>query len=454
MEILEWLGRFHPVVVHLPIGMILLGIFLLILSDRKPEWQLNTPIRITFFCSLITAAVAAAFGWILAWEGGYDLNTLRLHRWLGIGVVLFSGVLWMMHRKPRRKSKSILFSSILITGLLIFTGHNGGKLTHGEAYLWEQAPTFVKNWISFEERTAYPEYTDPDSCLIFEDLVYPVLWDKCGSCHNNKVAKGGLNIETGEALLEGGRNGSVVETSVNQSELFKRITMDPQSRKFMPPKGAPMSYQEINLLAWWIEEGVPMGKPVSQTQPSDEIKQILLSRHNLDTKPKTFLEKTKVARLDSSVILELNENGFKVIPLSVNSNFLDVKWSPGDSASLRSSISLLTKASAQITWLDLQDAQVEDDMLTEIGQLKNLLRLRLNKNPITDKGIEQLRSLSHLESLNLYGTNITDVSLDILSGLQSLKRLYVWQTQVTQAGANKLKISNPHLEVILGISFE
>ena len=275
MEILEWLGRFHPVVVHLPIGMILLGIFLLILSDRKPEWQLNTPIRITFFCSLIAASVAAVFGWILAWEGGYDLNTLRLHRWLGVGVVIFSCVLWMMHRKPRRKSKSILLSSILITGLVIFTGHYGGKLTHGEDYLWEQAPGFVKKWVSYEERTAYPEFLDPDSCMIFEDLIYPVLWNKCGSCHNNNVAKGGLNLQTGEALLEGGRNGSVIESDLHQSELFKRVTMDPQSRKFMPPKGAPLSYQEINLLAWWIEEGGPLLTSVTQTKPSEEIKQIL-----------------------------------------------------------------------------------------------------------------------------------------------------------------------------------
>jgi len=59
----------------------------------------------------------------------------------------------------------------------------------------------------------------------------------------------------------------------------------------------------------------------------------------------------------------------------------------------------------------------------------NLEKLRLEKNPITDKIIDQLAGLKHLEALNLNETNLTEVGIQKLKQLPGLKRVYQWNVK-------------------------
>ena len=77
----------------------------------------------------------------------------------------------------------------------------------------------------------------------------------------------------------------------------------------------------------------------------------------------------------------------------------------------KSQIELLLRAKEQITWLNLSNKNITNDMLKTIGQLDNLTRLKLNNNPITDLGISYLTNLNHLEILNLYGSSVTEKSI-------------------------------------------
>ena len=94
MEILNWFGRFHPALVHLPIGILIIGVILQFLARRRPDWQLEKATQKTYLVGFLSAVVAALAGWFLAREGGYEASTIFWHRWLGILMVLLSFFLY------------------------------------------------------------------------------------------------------------------------------------------------------------------------------------------------------------------------------------------------------------------------------------------------------------------------------------------------------------------------
>ena len=107
----------------------------------------------------------------------------------------------------------------------------------------------------------------------------------------------------------------------------------------------------------------------------------------------------------------------------------------------------------QITWLSLGDCNINDELLPVIGQLTNLSRLKLEKNPITAEGIKSLEGLENLESLNLFSTQVGDAALASFQKMKKLEALFLWQSQFTAEAAKKLTEGNPNLEVNLGLSF-
>ena len=453
MEILNWFGRFHPAFVHFPIGLLVAGVIFHWIAIRRPTWKGAEIVPSLYLIGFITSAIAAFAGWMLAQEGGYDMETIFRHRWLGILMVVISFLLWRMTRKGELSAKgSKWLGAGLVFGLLL-TGHLGGEMTHGEDYLIESAPEFVKKLVSYEEGTAYAVLEDPDSTQVYEDIIKPIFQGKCWTCHSSSITKGGLNMEDLEQFLEGGKNGKVIEANAETSELYKRITLDPERRKFMPPKGTPLSFQEVALVEWWIDQGATTDKSVTAVEAPPAIQAILLGRHKLDTKPKSHIEKTKVEPVTEELMNEVAGQGFAIRQIAMNNNFVDVKWKDIDTLDVNQKINVLSQVADKIAWLDLGNSNLSDDALSTIGSMNNLVRLKMENNPITDNGIKSITNLKHLESLNLYNTKISDLCAADLGQLKSLKKLFIWQTDFSEDGINQLKAAVPDVEVIGGYTF-
>ncbi len=88
------------------------------------------------------------------------------------------------------------------------------------------------------------------------DEVQPLLEAKCYSCHKGSKIKGGLRLDTLEASLAGGDadGPAITPGKVEESSLIWRIHHDAED-DIMPPKGDPLSEEEIALLEKWVEEG-------------------------------------------------------------------------------------------------------------------------------------------------------------------------------------------------------
>jgi hypothetical protein len=50
-------------------------------------------------------------------------------------------------------------------------------------------------------------------------------------------------------------------------------------------------------------------------------------------------------------------------------------------------INLLQTLKGNITWLNLSNCELKDEMLSALSELPNLTRLRIQKNNLTDSGI-------------------------------------------------------------------
>src|SRR3954471_11900100 len=90
----------------------------------------------------------------------------------------------------------------------------------------------------------------------FEKAVRPVLAGHCQSCHGADKQKGGLRLDSREALLTGGDAGPVVVPGEpDKSRLISAVHHAGDSPK-MPPKGK-LDDGQIAALTAWIKHGAP-----------------------------------------------------------------------------------------------------------------------------------------------------------------------------------------------------
>ena len=81
-----FLAPFHAVVLHLPIGFLMLGAILEFYRRNRQSEELKSVVRLVIWLSLLSGIVTACFGLLRASGGGYDPRVVELHRWSGLAV--------------------------------------------------------------------------------------------------------------------------------------------------------------------------------------------------------------------------------------------------------------------------------------------------------------------------------------------------------------------------------
>ena len=146
MDFELFFGRFHPLIVHLPIGFILLAIiFEGIGLFKKSIIVWKRPVLFALFFGIIASIFTIITGLLLASDSSYDATAIDRHKWLGISVLILSTIIFTVKLKSKEYSpeKAGKFMALLVVSISL-TGHYGGNLTHGESYLFEYAPEFMQ----------------------------------------------------------------------------------------------------------------------------------------------------------------------------------------------------------------------------------------------------------------------------------------------------------------------
>lgn len=254
---LAWLGRLHPLVVHLPIGFLILLAIVECAAARVRFGAAVAARPVILVGCLISALVAAACGWLLAAEGDYAPGPLAWHRWLGTALVPALLVLGLLGRTAGRLYRLWLGATL---ALLIAAGHFGGVLVRGENYLfpWRTAQGAAEA----TGNDLAPGGGIHESPTIYHALIQPVFDQYCVGCHGPDKAKAHLRLDGPEHVWRGGDSGAVIEPGQGaRSLLIKRLRLPLSSDEHMPPEGKPQPRaDQIALLEWWINLGAPTNR--------------------------------------------------------------------------------------------------------------------------------------------------------------------------------------------------
>lgn len=432
--------------VHLPIGILLIALLLQWLSQRSQYALGEGALRLLWVSGTLASWLSCATGYLLSLSGEYDEQTVDWHMWMAVSLALLASLLCVLIFK-HVTGKWFRAASLLLLLLIMITGHLGGSLTHGADYLTSglsnsdgQPKTVAKVIPNIQEASAYT------------DVVEPLLQSKCYSCHGPTKQKGGLRMDSPAWLLKGGKEGQVIRGGqADQSELIKRLLLAREEEHHMPPKEKPqLSERQIALLHWWVEQGADFTKKIKELPQAEKTKALLLSFQGpAQQKMPSTVPEEPVDAADEKALQRLRDRGIIVLPVAQNSHYLMVNLTMA-AAIKDADIELLLPLKKQLVWLKAGGTNISDTALQFISQCSQLTVLQLNSTRITDRGLPLLRSLSNLQSLNLVGSSVSMQGVMPLQSLKKLQAIYLYQTQVQSADWKQLTRAFPRVQLDSG----
>ncbi|HCZ35748.1 MAG TPA: hypothetical protein DHV26_07455 [Cytophagales bacterium] len=431
---MEFIGRLHPLLVHLPIGILLLVVLFEWLPFRKPYKSLRRSIRIILWLGFFAALSSVVSGLLLKENGDYEWQSVKQHQFAGIALTLITGV-YAWARGQKQFKRIYKFLSVLMLALIIVTGHLGGTLTHGEGFLFEA-----------KSNNADLAQVNLQQAHFYNDLVQPILDSKCYACHGSGKQKGKLRLDAPEHILKGGKGGVVlVAGKTDESEMINRTLLPLDDDDHMPPKEkAQLTPTEIEILKLWISSGADFNKSVIESNQLTALQKII------STKATSMAEvpEGNTDAADQKIIQSLSRLGAVVLPVADGSNYISVNLV--NVTAIDSSFDLLVKLKQQLVWLKAGDLPVADSHLDQLSQLTQLSKLSLERTAITDSGLTQLNTLTNLQYLNLNQTKITTTGIKSLEGLKNLQSLYIYGTGAKATELAALQQAFPNTKIEFG----
>lgn len=453
MDIIQFFGRFHVLVLHLPIGILMLAALFEIYTIYK-KISRNPLINAIWFWGAVSAIFACILGWLLSQGGGYTADAVFIHRTFGlltalVAVITYLYVTFIQSRIPL----VILVLSIGQLFLLFNTGHYGANMTHGETYLVDKAPNIVRTALGFAEHAIPREkITSLEQADVYLDVIEPMLQKRCVSCHNDNKQKGKLNLNSIEGLFKGGKSGKAIAAKdLQHSKLYKRITLEHDEKGFMPAEGkTPFSQEQTKAIAWWINAGAPTQGKVTDYIQQKQDKTLLSQLFDLNS---NGFNLPAIEAISLEQEQGLVDGGFVIKRLSQKHQYLDLDLSVKNSPLTDQGLLALLSVKQHVVALNLRKTQVTDLQLSQIGKLSNLMKLKLNQNTVSNEGIKHLTSLSKLRYLNLYKTAIDEGLLDTLMQFSSLEKVFVGETNISFESAKAFSAkSNILLQGVLPVT--
>jgi len=268
-ELWQILGRLHPLVVHFPISLLWVGLFLECIAWRKKSDQFHSAIGVILWVGTISAALAVGLGFILINQDEYSGNTITIHQWSGIVTAILSGLtLYAFIAKEAKSYRLLLFLTVLGVS---FAGHYGAMLTHGEDYLdlkkEEKTQKITLNpSLNVEKLTGDMDENQQQDLGI---EARNILANHCFDCHSIKKSKGKLRLDALAYILKGGKEGPAVKLGHPEiSEMIRRIKLPASDDDAMPTKGKRLSKKEIEILEIWVKQGAPWPNTALKSAPS------------------------------------------------------------------------------------------------------------------------------------------------------------------------------------------
>jgi len=442
-EFSQFVGRFHPLAVHLPIALVLLVVVLECAGLFQSGKHLQASAGFVLALAATSALVAVFLGWMLGRSGGYEGALVIRHMWGGVSL---AAALVICCAIRGRNAKLYGVALLAIVGLTAWTSDQGGKLTHGEGFLTEHMPGKLRLMLGVappakkhasansaittttNSLSASGSAPTPASVAFFTSRVAPIFEDKCVQCHGPEKRKGKLRLDTFDYVMRGGKDGVVVKPGdTKNSELYRRVTLPRDHKDAMPAEGKPgLTPAELKVIEFWIASGAAetlSAERVSAAPPPPPVKPVLPPLA-ADYRPRS----SQIAALETQL-------GVRLIPRSQNPRdgiILRTVGAPGrcDDATLAT----LKPIADLIVDAELARTNITDAGMKTLGSFTNLRSVDLSHTAVTSRGLALLTNLEKLESLNLTATDVDDEGVLPFRNKPGLRRLFLFETRCSDSG--------------------
>ena len=252
---LDWIGHFHPLVIHFPIGLLLTALVIDGYAQLRKKDKLRDGVAPMVLLGAIASVVAIGLGYLLREGGDYEGTLMRNHAWSGyIAAGLASISAWYYLKEHRHRFWSLFITCVGIS----LAAHWGASITHGSDYLsWGTEAKATKGYSSAAllAQLGADDLTDRQLDQL-NIQVRSLFVNKCIKCHNDTKRKGGLSLESKDGFFAGGESGAIyLENDARQSEIIHRLRLARSHDDAMPPEGEALAEDDILVMERWIDEG-------------------------------------------------------------------------------------------------------------------------------------------------------------------------------------------------------
>ena len=436
----QFIGRFHPLVVHLPIALILLVPVMEVVGRDQRFSHLRASVPFVLILALISGIISSLLGWCLGRSGGFSGPLIAQHMWGGASLLFLSWLCWVLRGRNGRLEIMYWIALVAALGAVAWTGYRGGQITQGENQLTEYMPSRFRKLLRVSASTA----ADPaigGGTTFYGARIQPIFTRNCLACHSSAKRKAELRLDNYTAVMHGGKHGAVVKAGdLRGSDLFRRITLSPTDDNFMPKAGKPpLSGYQVKLIELWIAGGA------SGTASLDSIKAAPVgsepsARAEVTFEQIDFAEVAKRRAEIASTLATLQQRFPNVLnyesrgsaDIVVNAFVMGERFRDDDLAAL-------VPLSQHIVVADFSRTAITDRSAPIVAGMKRLRVLRLTHTRIGDLTVQSLTGLDHLESLSVLDTAVTPAALPALARLPNLRRLYAGETGISAADSDALK---------------
>ena len=407
----QFLGRFHPLAVHLPIGLLVLVPLLEIAGFFRPA--LRESAGFVLALGFASCVLAITLGFLLAYGSG-DAGA-GVSRHMAGGIALTIAALACILARPAWTAHGaayvypVLLACMMLA--LLWTAHQGGSLTHGGNYLTQYMPHGLKRLAGLDT---------PVENSFYARHINPILDANCVSCHGEGKTKGGLRMDSYERLMRGGQDGPViVPGNAGKSVLIERVTLPPGHKQFMPAEGnPPLAPEQIAWIKAWVEQGA------SSTATTLAGVSIREGRAEPPLQPvgdyRAFEpEIQRMAQSQGAKLIPVSskpEDGLILVTVDAASSFGDAQ------------LAKFQPFAPFIVEAELGRTAVTDASFDTLRQFTHLRSLHLEETQVTGDGLARLSPLSQLTYLNLSGTRVTAAAAAKLNSMKQLRHVYLYNT--------------------------
>jgi len=426
-EWVQFIGRFHPLLVHFPIALFLLVPVLEIVGRSARFEYLRLSVSFVLTLATLAATTAAILGWCLGRSGGYSGSLITQHMWGGLLLSIVCWLCWLLRTQLSELGVTYAIALVLGVGLVAWTGYRGGQMSLGRNHLTEHMPNGLRNLLGVEDSVASASSADPNT--FYGARIQPIFTARCINCHGADKHKGNLRLDSYHALMRGGKDGAVIQTgNIQNSDLFRRITLPVGHDDFMPKGKTPLTADEVKAIELWIGAGASdkIGINAIKDAPSASAVPTEVKLEEIDPSAVAKLRAAiapAVSHLQEQFPNTLEYDSRGSADLRLNASILGSKFGDRD-------LEAFAPVAEHIIVADFSRTAITDHSATAIAEMKRLRVLRLIDTRLTDATLLRLETLNQLESLDVYGSAMTPAVLPTVAKLPKLSHFYVGHTGI------------------------